>query len=49
MLSTFLILIGTVFSCVIKIRNDDINVLIYLLLITILTDTFALFGGKIIW
>ena len=45
--STFLILIGTVFSCVIKIRNDDINVLIYLLLITILTDTFALFGGKL--
>ena len=29
------------------IRNKDINVLIYLFLITTLTDTFAYFGGRL--
>ena len=41
---TFLIL---VFSYINIVRNGDINVLIYLLLITILTDSFAYFGGKL--
>lgn len=45
--TAFLILLSTVFNYFIYIRNDDITILIYLLLITILTDTFALFGGKL--
>lgn len=46
-ITIFLILLSYLFSYLIEIRNDDINILIYLLLITILTDTFALFGGKL--
>lgn len=45
--TTFLVLLSTVFTYFIYIRNEDVNILIYLLLITILTDTFALFGGKL--
>ena len=36
-----------VFNYIIVIRNNDINILIYLLMITILTDSFAYFGGKL--
>ena len=46
--TAFLVLLSTVFTYFIYIRNEDVNILIYLLLITILTDTFALFGGKLI-
>ncbi len=46
-LSSFIILLGLVFSYVCVIRNADINILIFLLLITILTDTFAYIGGKL--
>lgn len=45
--SIFIILFINVFSYIINIRNEDVNILIYLLLITILTDTFAFFGGKL--
>lgn len=45
--TAFLVLLSTVFTYFIYIRNEDVNILIYLLLITILTDTFALFGGKL--
>lgn len=41
-----LIFIGTVFSCLINIRNIDINLFVCMFLITILTDTFAYLGGK---
>ncbi len=40
--------LGIVFSFVITIRENDINVLLFLLLITILTDTFAYIVGKLI-
>ena len=45
--TAFLVLLSTVFTYFIYIRNEDVNILIYLLLITILTDTFAFFGGKL--
>lgn len=45
--TAFLVLLSTVFTYFVNIRNEDVNILIYLLLITILTDTFALFGGKL--
>jgi len=49
--STFLIafdiLIVVVFSYICIIRVADINALIYLLMITILTDTFAYIGGRL--
>jgi phosphatidate cytidylyltransferase len=41
-----IILLGTSFSYIISIREEDIYLLIFLLLITILTDTFAYIGGK---
>ena len=40
--------IGLSFNLIIITRNYDITYLIYLLLITTLTDTFALFTGKLI-
>lgn len=46
-LMSFSILIILVFSMMYTIRNNDINVLIYLFLITILTDTFAYIGGRL--
>ncbi|MBP3635207.1 MAG: phosphatidate cytidylyltransferase [Bacilli bacterium] len=46
-LSSFIVFLGLVFSYVCKIRDTDINILIFLLLITILTDTFAYVGGKL--
>ena len=41
------ILVIVFFSYMIKYLNEDINIVIYLLLITILTDTFAYIGGKL--
>lgn len=41
-----IVILGLVFSYFIKIRINDINVFIFLFLITILTDTFAYIGGK---
>lgn len=46
-LSGFIIFLGIVFSYICVIRSKDINILIFLLLITILTDTLAYFGGKL--
>lgn len=46
-LTSFSILIIMVFSYTYIIRNTDLNILLYLLLITILTDTFAYIFGKI--
>lgn len=43
-----LIFIGTVFNLFIIIRNNSLNHFVYLLLITIFTDTFALVGGRLI-
>lgn len=40
--------IGLTFNLIITIRNYDLNYIIYLLLITILTDTFALLTGMLI-
>ena len=40
--------IGLSFNLIIITRNYDILYIVYLLLITILTDTFALFTGKLI-
>ncbi len=40
--------LGVIFNTILLIRNIDINHFIYLLLIVILTDTFALFIGKLI-
>lgn len=40
--------IGLSFNLIIITRNYDINYIIYLLLITTITDTFALFSGKLI-
>ena len=40
--------IGLSFNLIIIIRNFDINYIIYLLLITTITDTFALFSGMLI-
>ena len=38
--------IGLSFNLIIITRNYDITYIIYLLLITTITDTFALFTGK---
>ena len=43
-----ILFIGLSFNLLIIIRNYDINYIIYLLLITTLTDTFALFTGKLV-
>ncbi len=40
--------IGLSFNLLIIVRNFDINYIIYLLLITTITDTFALLTGKLI-
>lgn len=40
--------IGFSFNLIIITRNYDINYIIYILLITTITDTFALFTGKLI-
>ena len=40
--------IGFSFNLIIIARNYDLNYLIYLLLITTITDTFALFTGKLV-
>ncbi|MBQ6539135.1 MAG: phosphatidate cytidylyltransferase [Bacilli bacterium] len=40
--------IGLSFNMIILTRNQDINYLLYLLAITIVTDTFALFTGALI-
>jgi phosphatidate cytidylyltransferase len=47
-LSGSVILLGLVFNSLILIRNYDIWHLVYLLLIVVLTDTFALFIGSLI-
>ena len=47
-LSSFIILLGVTFYYITVIRDTDINVLIFLLLVTILTDTFAFIFGKLI-
>ena len=39
--------VGVIYHCVINVRLGSIWELLYLLLITILTDTFAYFGGKL--
>lgn len=46
-LSSFIMFLGLVFSYVCVIRDTDINILLFLLLISILTDTCAYFGGKL--
>lgn len=43
-----ILFIGLGFNLIIIMRNFDINYIIYLLLITILTDTFALFTGMLV-
>jgi len=43
-----ILFIGLSFNLLIIIRNYDINYIIYLLLITTLTDTFALFTGRLV-
>ena len=43
-----LLFINVSFSLVLVIRNYDLNYLIYLLLITVITDTFAFITGKYI-
>ena len=43
----FTVFFTLVFNYICVIRNSDINILIYLLMITILTDSFAYFGGKL--
>ena len=43
----FIIFIGSIYSYIYTIRVRDVNILIYLFLITILTDTFAYVGGKL--
>ena len=45
-LCMFLIFIVSVFTYLYKIRMSNINTLIYLLLISTCTDTFAFFGGN---
>lgn len=40
-----IIFLGLVFSYFVTIRNNDLNVFIFLFLVTILTDTFAFFAG----
>ena len=40
------VFVGFAFNLLILIRNYDINYFLYLILITIITDTFALFTGK---
>lgn len=42
----FLLFLGISFHAVIVYRNRDLNLFLYLILISILTDTFALFIGK---
>lgn len=46
-LCMFLIFIVSVFTYLYKIRMSNINTLIYLLLISTCTDTFAFFGGNL--
>ena len=41
-----IVFLGIIFSYLIKIRLDDINIFIFLFLVTILTDTFAYIIGK---
>lgn len=43
-----ILFIGLSFNLIIIIRNQDINYIIYLLLITTITDTFALFTGLLV-
>ena len=43
-----IMLLGLSFNAVIVLRNVDLNQLIYLFLVTIMTDTFALFVGSLI-
>lgn len=43
-----LLFIGLSFNLIVLIRNFDLNYLIYLLLITTITDTFALISGKLV-
>ena len=40
--------LGTSFSLLILIRNISLNLLIYLFLITVITDTYAYIGGSLI-
>lgn len=46
-ITCFITFFTFVFSYICIIRKEDINILIYLLLITTLTDTFAYIGGKL--
>lgn len=39
--------VGTIFSYFVSLREIDINIFICLFLVTICTDTFAFFGGKL--
>ncbi len=43
-----LLFIGLSFNLIIIVRNYDLTYIVYLLLITTLTDTFALFTGKLV-
>ncbi len=43
-----ILFMGLSFNLLIITRNYDINYIIYLFLITTITDTFALFGGKLV-
>lgn len=42
---TGILLLGISFSSIIILRNLDLNIVIYLILVTTLTDTYAYFGG----
>lgn len=43
-----IVFLGLIFSYFVTIRNNDLNVFIFIFLITILTDTFAFIAGKTI-
>lgn len=43
-----ILFLGFIYNIFIFVRNNDLNYFVYLLLITIITDTFALVGGKFI-
>ncbi len=45
-LSGLVLFLGIAFSSIIKVRNQGLNLFIYFLLITVSTDSFALFIGK---
>ena len=45
---SYVLFLGISFNLIISVYNYDVKIFLMLILITILTDTFALFGGKLI-